>query len=110
MSNQQLKEQIVFLKNQLKRCREHVKKQALHINELTNTLKGYSFPSSVDVNKSEEKNLTQSSDESIRSYYSDDEFVKPTGGRKIKRHRKRKKKRKTRRKKKYRKKRTKRNR
>ena len=90
MSNQQLKEQIVFLKNQLKRCREHVKKQALHINELTNTLKGYSVPSSVNVNESKEKNLTQSSDESIRSYYSDDEFVKPTGGRKIKRHRKRK--------------------
>ena len=90
MSNQQLKEQIVFLKNQLKRCREHVKKQTLHINELTKTLKGYSFPFSVDVNKSEEKNLTQSSDESIRSYYSDDEFVTPTGGRKRKTRRKRK--------------------
>ena len=93
MSSQQLKEQVIFLKNQLKRCREHVKKQALQINELTNTLKKYSFSSSVDVNKPDEKNLIQLSDESILSYYSDDELVSPTGGRKKKSRRKRKKRR-----------------
>lgn len=96
MSNQQLEEQIIFLKNQLIRCREDVKKKTLHNIELIKKLKRYSVPS-LDVNKPEEKNLTQSSDESVLSYYSDSEFE---GGKKKKTRRKNK----TRRKKKPRKK------
>ena len=80
MSNKQLREQIIFLKKQLKKCRDDVKKKSLKINELANILKQYSVPSSIDVNKSQEGKLTQSSDESILSYYSDDEFVTHQGG------------------------------
>ena len=106
MSNEELKEQIIFLKNQLKRCREDFRKQALKISQLTNTLRQYSFPSSADVNKSQKQTLTQSSDDSILSYLSDNEFdesfgpMSAQGGRKKKTKRKKNRNRKKRTKKK----------